>query len=587
MIYRIALVAFLGALSYLTVSAVVTEKKAKIQSFNPNPPYSGGPGLSGAGDRTGSPISSGTCASCHGGGVYSPAISIQVLDGVTPVTSYIPGNVYTVRFTVTGGAPRYGFQGVALRPNNSAAGTLNTPGANTQVVSIGGIPYVEHTSPVATSGIFTSQWTAPASGAGSIKFYGVGLASNSNGSTNGDNASASVNITLTEVIPTTISYPSNPFCANDANQTPVQTGTLGGNFSGPPGLSLNGVTGVINVAASMQGTHLVTYTYGTGLTTTFNVTINPTTSSSFALTICDNETYAFGSQTLDGSDAGIHTEVFQAANGCDSTVQLNLSVTPSVTISQSATICETQTFVFNGQTLDANNAGLNTAVLTAANGCDSIIELTLNVLPSLTTNLTATICETDTYDFNGQTLDATNVGLNTANLQTVDGCDSTVNLTLNVEVINSSITNNAGVLSSNQAGATYMWVDCDSGNLPINGATNSSFAPVVTGNYAVIITVNGCVETSSCENVIVGGMEELEANNSLVYPNPVIDLFEITQKEGFGEILSITLLDSKGKVVQVISPLDQFTDISRLEAGVYFLKIVHASGESMLSLVKK
>ncbi len=279
MIYRIALVAFLGALSYLTVSAVVSDnsvKTVKIQKFDPNPPFSGGPGLNGLGDRTGSPISSGSCADCHGGGGFSPSISIQVLNGPTPVTSYVPGTTYTVRYTVTGGAPRYGFQGVALRTNNTAGGTFNTPGANTQVVSISGIPYVEQTSAVATSGIFTSQWTAPASGAGNIRFYGRGLAANGTGSTSGDNASASVNILLTEVIPTTINYPTNPFCANEPNQTPVQTGTLGGTFSAPIGLSINSTTGVINVAASAVGIYVVTYTYGTGSTTTFNVTINPT-----------------------------------------------------------------------------------------------------------------------------------------------------------------------------------------------------------------------------------------------------------------------------------------------------------------------
>lgn len=587
MIYRIALVAFLGAFSYILFSAGTSEKTSKVDTYNPIPPYSGGPGTNGAGDRTGSPLSGGgSCANCHGGGSFSPAIAITVLDGTTPVTSYVPGNVYTVRFTVTGGAPRYGFQGVALTTANNAAGTLNSPGANTQVTSIGGIPYVEHTSAVATTGIFTSQWTAPASGTGSIKIYGRGLASNSNGSTGGDNASSSVNITLTETIPTTISYPGNPFCVNEPNQTPVQTGTLGGTFSAPGGLSINPSTGVINIAASTQGSYQVDYTYSTGVTS-FNVTIYPIASSSFALTICDNETYNFGSQVLDGTDAGMHTEVFQTVNGCDSTVQLNLSVTPSTTVTQSATICETETFVFNGQTLNASNAGLNTAIFQAVNGCDSIIQLNLFVLPTFVTNLSESICEDGTFDFNGQILDASNIGLNTVTLQSVDGCDSTINLTLNVQNIDNTVSNVAGVLTANQAGATYQWVDCDNNNAAISGATNASFEPLITGNYAVIITLNGCSETSACANVIVSGIEELSVNNSVIYPNPVIDIFEIKEKEGFGDITSITLLDSKGKLVQVISPEDQNTDISRLDAGTYFLKIVHATGESILSLVKK
>jgi Secretion system C-terminal sorting domain len=586
MVLRYTFIAFIGIFSFLLISAGVSSKSAKVSKYKPEPTFSGGPGSGGLGDRTGSPLSSGSCTQCHFGGTYSPAISIQVTNGLSPVTSYVPGTTYTVVYTVTGGAPRYGFQGVALRTNNTAGGTFNTPGANTQIVSIGGIPYVEHTGAVATTGVFTSQWTAPSAGVGSIVFYGRGMASNANGSTNGDNITSSVSLTLTQVVPTTVSYPGNPFCVNEPSQTPVVTGTAGGTYSSTAGLSINPSNGVVNVGTSTPGTYIVTYAHANGVSTA-SITIHPTASSSFALTICNNETYNFGSLVLDGSDAGLHTQVFQTTNGCDSTVQLNLSVIPAVLVSQSATICDNETFVFYGQTLNAANAGLNSFVLIAANGCDSTVQLNLTVNPTITVNQSATICVDDTFLFNGQTLTSANAGLNTAVLQSAQGCDSSINLTLIVETIDNTVTANGATLTSNQAGATYQWIDCDNGNAPIAGATSASFTPTSTGNYAAVVTVNNCSDTTACTLVDFNSIEELNSGVSLIFPNPVSDVFEIKNIERFGSIESIVLMDAKGRAVMTLSTDDASANISHLESGVYFLNVRSEPGNTIISVVKK
>ena len=65
------------------------------------------------------------------------------------------------------------------------------------------------------------------------------------------------------------------------------------------------------------------------------------------------------------------------------------------------------------------------------------------------------------------------------------------------------------VLTADQTGATYQWLDCDDNNAIINGETNQSYTPAVTGNYAVEVTLNGCVDTSACFLVDYTGIEEL------------------------------------------------------------------------------
>ena len=535
MIYRFTLIGFIASISLILISAGFSSTTTEIEAYNPLPTYSGGPGTGGLGDRTGSPVSSATCTSCHSGGSYGASISIQFLDGANPVTSYLPGNSYNIVYTINGSSPGFGFQGgVLVASNNAGAGTFSSPVGNTQFVTISGRPYIEHVNGPSTVGDFGATWTAPASGTGTVNFYAIGLAANSNGGTSGDQVTSPTSISITEEVPTTITYAGNPFCGDAPNQSPQLSGIAGGTYSSGAGLTIDPNTGVINVSTSTPGTYFIAYIYGSGVAST-SVTIYPVYSIGETATICDNETFTFGSQVLDSSNAGLNTEVYQTVDGCD-----------------------------------------------------SIVELTLTVLPTLVENEAATICPSETYDFNGQILTSANAGLNTVVLQAANGCDSTVNLTLTVEPVDITVGLAGGVLTANQAGAAYQWVDCNNGNAPIAGETSVTFSPTaLTGNYAVEISLNSCTETSSCTLVDFTSIDELNINSSVVFPNPVSDIFEIKNIEKFGSITSIFLMDANGKVVQEISVSDASTNIGHLESGVYFLRISSESGESIISVVKK
>lgn len=534
MIYRYTLITFITSISLLLISAGISTTSTEITEYSPLPTFSGGPGTGGLGDRTGSPVSSGTCAACHSGGAFNVSVSLDVFDPIAgvSVTSYVPGTSYEVTYAVTGNASAYGFQGGVLTSTNTAGGSFSMP-SGAQLVTISGRPYIEHVGGPSATGVFQAIWTAPAAGSGDVTFYGIGLGANQNGGTSGDNISTPIAISLTEEVPTTIDFPGTPFCSNESNQTPVVTGETNGTYTSSAGLSINSSTGIIDIASSAPGTYIVDYTYSTGVTSA-SVTIYATFTSSSTATICDNETLTFGTQTLDASNAGLNTEVLQSVNGCDST-----------------------------------------------------LELTLTVLPTNTVSDAVTICSGETYDFNGQILTEANAGLNTAVLQSVNGCDSTVNLTLTVEAIDPTVSSSGTVLTANQAGATYQWIDCDNGNMAISGETNASYTATVTGNYAVEITLNGCTEISACTLVDFASINELNINSSVVFPNPVSDVFEIKNIEQFGTITSISLMDVNGKVVQQISVDDKSTNIGNLDAGVYFLRIVSESGDSIISVVKK
>lgn len=163
---------------------------------------SGGRAALGAQDRTGSPIANGTCSACHLGGSFSATSSAVITNSAgATVTSYIPGQTYTVTYTVTGtGASGYAMQAAFLNSSNNNAGDfLASTTSNTQLTTINGsgVEYLEHRGTQAT-GVFSATWKAPAAGTGTVTLYGIGLAVNGNGGTSGDQASPTIQVALTE-----------------------------------------------------------------------------------------------------------------------------------------------------------------------------------------------------------------------------------------------------------------------------------------------------------------------------------------------------------------------------------------------------
>ena len=96
-----------------------------------------------------------------------------------------------------------------------------------------------------------------------------------------------------------------------------------------------------------------------------------------------------------------------------------------------ASICQGSAYTENG--FNVSEAGVYTQNLQTINGCDSVVTLTLTVNPVATTALQASICQGETYTENG--FNVSEAGVYTQNLQTINGCDSVVTLTLTVNPV--------------------------------------------------------------------------------------------------------------------------------------------------------
>ncbi len=75
-----------------------------------------------------------------------------------------------------------------------------------------------------------------------------------------DGKSADFPINITALDDASFSYSSNVYTPTDADPTPTITGLTGGTFSGSAGLVINSTTGEIDLSASTEANHTVTYT---------------------------------------------------------------------------------------------------------------------------------------------------------------------------------------------------------------------------------------------------------------------------------------------------------------------------------------
>ena len=315
------------------------------------------------------------------------------------------------------------------------------------------------------------------------------------------------------------------------------------------------------------------------------IVVPPAILNNFSASICSNQTYTFGSQTL--SAAGTYTNTLVSTLGCDSVVVLSLSINQTSSSTLNAAICQGGTYTLGSQVL--STSGTYTEVVPNAVGCDSTITLTLIVnTPTVSTN-TLTLCENG-YQFGSQTLTASGTYTNT--IINVAGCDSviTLNLTLNPPVTATATTSGTTINSTVSPSVnTYQWIDCASGN-PIMSETAASYSPMVNGSYAVIVgNPSGCIDTSNCAVVNTIGFNELSLKASLqVYPNPAVNDIHIVSNGN--EIISYAVIDITGRVVLTKSIENKATELNvsleTINQGAYMLEVQTAEGKVYKSFVK-
>ncbi|MDB5227236.1 MAG: hypothetical protein JWN78_1429 [Bacteroidota bacterium] len=303
-----------------------------------------------------------------------------------------------------------------------------------------------------------------------------------------------INLALT-VIPRKISNISRTICQGQNVVVGTHTYTQTGNFTDTlhssvgcdsivnltlivnPRKTTNTFISICQGQSVVVGTH--TYTQSGNFTDTLHtstgcdsvvnltLTVNPKKTTAVVQTICQGQQVVIGTHTY--SQSGNFSDTLRTSRGCDSVVNLTLTVIDTITSNIRRSICTQQTITIGTQTF--STSGNYTVTLPSAQGCDSIIHLALTVTDSIVDSISRTICFGNNVTIGNQTFNTT--GNYSVFLQAAAGCDSTVNLHL--VVLDSIVKNISSTI-------------CQGQSVQVG---NQVFTQ--TGNFTVtLISANGC-----------------------------------------------------------------------------------------------
>jgi len=391
------------------------------------------------------------------------------------------------------------------------------------------------------------------------------------GNSNGCDSTVTLDLTI---IPNAAPVPDAatlPDATDECSVTltaPTATDDCSGTITGTPDVTF---------PITAQGTTVVTWTFddGAGLTTTQtqNVIIDdvtpPTASNPVTLNVqCAADvppaTPSFVTDEADNCGTPVVAFVSEVSDG--QTCPETLTRTFSVTDAGGNAITVTQTIIINDDVVPvldvpalADVVGfcdLTPATPTATDNCSGTIDGVADVTFPINTVGTTVVTWTYTDDCGNSTTQTQNVVVEQINVNTFFASDG---ITI--------------VSSNNDAGVTFQWIDCNDNNQPLAGETNQNFTPTYSSDFAVIVTQDGCSDTSACVTITEVGIGENELNSVHVYPNPVKDFVKVD----LGSITNATvqLIDVNGKVLFTEERINDvvYTFEMNQAPGVYFIEV--------------
>lgn len=540
-----------------------------------------------------------------------------------PSHVYATAGTYSVSLTASNGS---GSDPVTLTnyitvnpiPTVTASGTATICAGNTATIS--------------GAGATTYSWD---NGLGSGATQNVSPTSTTTytviGTTAGCSNTAQVTITVTP-LPTLTAAGTATLCAG---QSTTITGSGATTYSWDNGL---GAGATQNVTPASTTTYTVTgTTSGCSNTAQVTITVNPNPVISVAsFTDPSSCASATGDITVGGSgtgdvswtgptpgnavgislpysltmlNSGTYSITFVDVNGCTSN-QVSQNLTdpnaPTVTSTGTTALCEGESTVISasGATTYSWDNGLGAGatqtvtplvtttytVTGTTAGCTNTSQVTITVLPTVTHNQSASICEGSSYTVGTSIYTAS--GTYTDVLSASNGCDSTVvtNLTVNPLPVVTVAPDSLGTVCIATSGIISMVGTPAGGTFSGPGVSGNSFDPTVAGlgTHTLIYSYtdgNGC-NASTLVGVLVEdcniGIGENMLDGVVLSPNPNDGVFVVT---GLDLGSAYLIYDEKGRLIEsgTIEKTAQEIRMLQAETGMYYL---HATANGTTGIVK-
>ncbi|HRG90670.1 MAG TPA: T9SS type A sorting domain-containing protein, partial [Chitinophagales bacterium] len=316
------------------------------------------------------------------------------------------------------------------------------------------------------------------------------------------------------------------------------------------------------------------YSWSDGLGTNDAVTVTPTVNTIYSVVVTD-------------------------ANNCSATAEQTVTVNtlPVAAITGTASVCEGTSSALTatgGTSYDWSDAlGTNDQVtvtpaatttysvtVTDANSCSNTATYTVTVLEHTSSQFSHTMCEGESYLFNG--IDQVAAGSYTDTLVNANGCDSVITLVLTVNSLPQPTASNSGNVLTTESFTSYQWL---LDGAAVNNGTTQSYTATANGNYSVVVTdANGCSDTSNVVNVTGLSIGAINAEAGIkLYPNPNNGRFALEFTTAADREIAIS--DVVGKVVYSAKANTQIVNVNaELPAGVYSVQVTRNKQVSTLKI---
>mgnify|MGYP001463300788 FL=1 len=420
--------------------------------------------------------------------------------------------------------------------------------------------------------------------------------------------SVSVQICGEPLIPSAGQDSSLAVCSNGVTQVDLYTllssdaSSLGGFAETSASGAFNPLTGILTIDGLNFGMYTFTYTVigymGVNDVSNFTITVNPTLNVTENIELCSNA-FPFEWNGITITEAGTSSvNLISALTGCDSIVTLNTSVLPTSSSSETVTICENDLpYEWNGLTI--GQAGSESVVLTSSNGCDSIVTLNLLVNAIPTSSVDTLVCASQ-FPFSWNGLSINDFGAYEFVSTAANGCDSIANLSVSENQLSAPSVYSSGSVAcpkdlvffevtDENTNAIYEWFGPNSFS---SSEVSNEFELTtdMVGTYGVSYTLNGCSSATTYIN--------LDIDNTFDYQTFKFPNFITANGDGINDEINIE--DFVGPCAQFMLTIrdrwgsevfrqergegsfkGRSVDDRELPDGVYFYKLVFDQDEDV------
>jgi hypothetical protein len=324
----------------------------------------------------------------------------------------------------------------------------------------------------------------------------------------------------------------------------------------------------------------------------FSVSVLEPGETHLDISVCEGDTVEVAGHKITFAGLYEYTIEDASSNGCDSIVTLDLEVFEHEETDLEMHLCEGETVTVGSNTY--SETGFYSDTLQTIHGCDSIVNLLLTISNEIVSERNMVICAGSSVEFGGETLFADGTYYDT--IPITPTCDSIYILNLNVlnvivliqTVIEPDTGQSSGSIMIQVAGGIppyqYLWSNSDTTNHPMH---------LDPGNYSLTVTdVLGCTAEYnffliSSTNELLPGFSEI-----LVFPNPAMSGAELQismhRAKAHEQLLEIRILDPQGRMITARQQRLQrekelvTVAIHDIPPGLYFIQFTdHASGGSL------